>query len=150
MRRTLRASISLLESNGHLLSGCLTTKGHLAIDYLGPSWLRSCQFRPSCWNEGWSQHLQIQGQRKPLPVHSQPLHHGGSPTAVITTVCSLLIIVFLQEPKPQVKCFLSAHLQVLQHNYLDVQSLADNGEISQNTFTLSFSPCSLEIQLYWA
>lgn len=60
---------------------------------------------------------------------SQPLNYSGSPTAVIPAVCSLLIIVFLQEPKPQVKCFLSAHLQVLQDNYLDMQSLAHNGEI---------------------
>lgn len=69
---------------------------------------------------------------------SQPLSHSASPTAVIATVCSLLIIVFLQEPKPQVKCFLSAHLQVLQHNYLDMQSLAYDGEISQKHIHIVF------------
>lgn len=93
---------------------------------------------------------------KPLPGHkqaaSQPLNHNAAPTAVITTVCSLLIIVFLQEPKPRVKCFLSAHLQVLQNNYQDMQSLAYNGEISQKHIHIViffFSPHSLEIQLYY-
>lgn len=80
---------------------------------------------------------------KPLPDQDRPqLHshskHSGSPTAVITTVCSLLITVFLQEPEPQVKCFLSAHLQVLQRNYLDMQSLAYNGE---NNLSETHSHC---------
>lgn len=50
---------------------------------------------------------------------------------------------------PCVKCFLSAHLQVLQHNYLDMQSFAYNWEISQKHLHIYFfSPGPLEIQLY--
>lgn len=124
--------------------GCLTPKGHFHIDCSGPPWLRSWQMLVLGECRGWGAEprgrqrwdylltlRQLETSSRPQPPSSQPLGHFGSPTAVITTVCSLLITVFLHKLKSRVKCILSVHLQVPQNNYLDMQSLAYNREILQ-------------------
>lgn len=143
--------------------GCLTPKGHSGIDCLSPPWLGSWQrlalWRSSWWR-GWSRErasrrnrplIQCQLENLSQTTSSCPRSHSTTVALFIATVCSLLIIVFLQEHKPQVKCFLSTHLQVLQNNYLDMQSLAYNGEISQkHTFFLFLTRLSWDPIILWA
>lgn len=143
--------------------GCLTPEGHFAIDCLSPSWLRSCQMLALSECRGWGVERRASLQAATLPIgnlsqtassrlHTQPLSHRASPTAVITTVCSLLIIVFLQEPQTPsqvlpVHTSASAPAQLLRHAITCIQW----GNLTQTHSHRHFffiSPGSLEIQLY--
>lgn len=127
---------------------CLTPKSHFLIDCLGPPWLRSWQTLALWWVLGirgveqcgsWRYNCsrmlrQLETPPRPQPPSSQPLGHEASPTAV----CSLLIIVFLHELKPQVEHilytrFLYAPVQLLRHTITCIQW----GEPCKNTFALS-------------